>query len=164
MNALITGSGCSSGQEDPEEENDLLPGGWPVGFLREHFQCPRCGNCCRWKGYVRISLEEIEVLAEFLGMETERFINEYTRLLPDRSGLSLLDKPTGECLYFDENKGCLIQEVKPKQCRDFPFSWQVPGWDRICEGGRALRRFSLRSEETAFLKPGKRQESEKHGE
>ena len=29
----------------------------------ERFRCRRCGNCCRWPGYVRLDGEEIGALA-----------------------------------------------------------------------------------------------------
>ena len=45
-------------------------------FLEENFVCKRCGNCCKWHGYVNVSIEEIEAIAKFLGID----FNEYKRL------------------------------------------------------------------------------------
>jgi Fe-S-cluster containining protein len=120
-------------------KNKNLPESHENSDLRTRFQCKRCGKCCSWKGFVRVTEEEINGIADYLNIPLERFLEDYTRLLPDRSGLSLLDKETGECFYYDPHKGCMIQAVKPKQCREFPFTWQIPGWDDICEGGKALK-------------------------
>lgn len=106
--------------------------------LDKEFRCLRCGACCRWEGPVRVNEEEVKAIAAFLGIEEELFIKEYTVLAPDRKSLSLLEKEDGSCLYLDEEKGCLIQEVKPLQCREFPYKWSFPGWEKECAGGRAL--------------------------
>lgn len=101
------------------------------------FQCRRCGRCCQWPGYVRVSGEEINAIAEFLGMSEREFIETYTIITDDRRGLSILEKANGHCVFYhDDPPRCQIDPVKPKQCRDFPGVWNFPGWNRICEGGR----------------------------
>ena len=97
-----------------------------------HYQCQRCGNCCRWPGFVRISDQEISAIAEHLGLEEHDFIQHYTRLRPQRDGLALIDKPGGECVFLD-GIDCAIQKVKPAQCRAFPNAWNFPGWREVCE-------------------------------
>jgi hypothetical protein len=78
-----------------------------------------------------LSEEEITRLAEFLGMSEHEFIQKHTRLRADRRGLSLLEKPNGECEFLEGND-CRVQPVKPQQCRDFPNLWNFPGWREIC--------------------------------
>ena len=101
------------------------------------FRCRRCGSCCRWPGYVRVSAREIDAIAESLGMSSERFIDEYTRLVVDRSGLSLTEKADGSCVFLEETRParCRIEAAKPRQCRDFPEKWNFPGWEKECAGG-----------------------------
>ena len=41
-----------------------------------NFKCRRCGNCCKWHGYVRLKEHEIDKIAEFLKLELEEFLNE----------------------------------------------------------------------------------------
>jgi len=65
-------------------------------------------------------------------MSEATFIQNFTRLRPDRQGLALIDKPNGEC-YFLQGNDCSINEVKPDQCRAFPNRWNFPGWRSICE-------------------------------
>ena len=105
------------------------------------FRCLRCGNCCRWHGAVRVDQEEIAAIAGFLGINENEFLARFTRLTDDRRGLSLLEKPDGSCLYLEGSAGevgCQINPVKPRQCREFPYVWNFPGWEYECEGGRAL--------------------------
>ena len=105
------------------------------------FQCRRCGTCCKWEGPVRVSYEEIVKIAEFLQIEVHEFINHHTVLTQDRRALSLMEKDDGSCVYYDdERKACIIHPVKPHQCSSFPFEWNFPGWEELCEGGKALRR------------------------
>ena len=103
------------------------------------FRCIRCGACCKWEGPVRVSDREIDAIADFLGIDLQSFIREYTRLTPDRRSLSLLEKEDGSCLYYDDaEKACRINPVKPEQCRDFPLRWNFPSWRRFCAGAAAL--------------------------
>ena len=104
-----------------------------------HFECKRCGKCCKWDGPVRVSQEEIAAIAAFLNLPESIFIRDHTELAYDRKSLSLMEKADGSCAWYDEEKkACILQSVKPAQCRKFPAEWNFPGWDDICEGGKAL--------------------------
>ena len=106
------------------------------------FECKRCGSCCRWSGYVRVSADEVDAIADFLNIDRNDFIAEHTRLTTDRSGLSLLENADGSCPYLiesPEGPACQIQAVKPRQCRDFPLKWNFPDWEKECAGGRAMQ-------------------------
>jgi len=96
------------------------------------YQCDRCTVCCKWPGDVRVEDEEIESIASFLGMETQAFIDQYTRLRTNRSGLSLIEKENHECIMLD-GKNCRINSVKPHQCKGFPNDWNFPGWQEVCQ-------------------------------
>ena len=96
------------------------------------YECQRCTACCRWPGPVRVTNEEIDRLAEFLGLPVEDFIRQHTRLAPDRRGLSLSETETGVCEFLDGD-ACRVQPVKPQQCRDFPNGWSFPGWQKDCQ-------------------------------
>jgi Fe-S-cluster containining protein len=79
-----------------------------------------------------VTEEEIRSIADHLGMEEGRFIQDYTRLRPNRSGLALIDREDGACFFLKGNE-CSIQSVKPQQCKDFPNYWNFPGWRDVCE-------------------------------
>ena len=102
------------------------------------FVCLRCGACCRWEGAVKLISDEPDKIADFLKMDVAEFIDKHTTITPDRQHLSLLSKADGSCEYLGEN-GCLINPVKPLQCREFPEKWNVPGWENECAAGRALK-------------------------
>ena len=95
------------------------------------FECQRCTACCRWPGQVRLSNDEIARLAAFKGLSEFEFIQQFTRVRPDRRGLALLDQPDGACIFL-EGESCAVQPVKPQQCRDFPNLWNFPGFEKVC--------------------------------
>jgi Fe-S-cluster containining protein len=80
---------------------------------------------------VRLTEAEITRLAQFSGLSEHDFVQQFTRLRPDRRGLALMDKPNGECVFLDHG-GCAVQAVKPQQCRDFPNLWNFPGFEQTC--------------------------------
>ena len=94
-------------------------------------ECQRCTACCRWPGQVRVTDAELTRLAAFKGLSEYDFIQQFMRLRPDRTGLSLTEKPNGECIFLD-GKDCSVQSVKPQQCRDFPNLWNFPGFETTC--------------------------------
>jgi Fe-S-cluster containining protein len=96
------------------------------------YVCQRCTNCCKWPGDVRLEEDEIPVIAGFMGLATEEFIQRYTRLRSNRLGLSLVEKDDHECVMLDGN-ACRIHPVKPAQCGGFPNKWNFPGWRQVCE-------------------------------
>jgi hypothetical protein len=81
---------------------------------------------------VRVTEGEIGAIAAHLGIEENAFIQDFTRLRPNRGGLALIDREDGAC-YFLEGNECTIQAVKPQQCKDFPNAWNFPGWRDICK-------------------------------
>ena len=95
------------------------------------YECQRCTACCRWPGEVSFADGELARLAAFKGMSEHEFIQRFTRLRQDRRGLSLHEKPNGECIFL-EGKDCSVQPVKPQQCRDFPNLWNFPGFEKVC--------------------------------
>ena len=97
-----------------------------------YYQCQRCGNCCKWPGDVIITEAETGRIAEFLQISVDEFTEKYTRLRANRQGLSIDDKPNGECLFLD-GIDCKINAVKPAQCAGFPNQWRFPGWREQCE-------------------------------
>ncbi len=110
---------------------------WPAGPARLFcgvpifHECQRCTACCRWPGQVRLTDAEITRLAAFKQLGVGDFIGQFTRLTADRQGLSLLERPNGECIFL-VGDDCSVQPVKPQQCRDFPNLWNFPGFEKTC--------------------------------
>ena len=104
--------------------------------LKKNFKCSGCGTCCRWSGSVLLTNQDIVVLAAHLAISEDDFIEQHTRLAPNRIQLALLDQADGSCAFLDGNR-CLIYEARPEQCRSFPFAWRVasgcPSLDKLKE-------------------------------
>jgi len=97
-----------------------------------YYVCQRCTACCKWPGDVKVTAEEVDRIAQFMGMAVDDFIDQFTRLRTKRNGLSIIEKPNHECVMLEDG-GCKINAVKPQQCRDFPNRWNFPGWEKVCE-------------------------------
>ena len=91
------------------------------------FVCQRCGACCRWPGSVLLEAEDITAAAAALGLAEEEFLARYAVLARNRAQLTLKEAPDGACEFLDADGRCRIYGARPKQCRDFPQSWQVEG-------------------------------------
>lgn len=91
---------------------------WSEGLF---FACLSCGRCCRGEpGAIWITHKEEKIISQYLGIEQDCFIREFcTR---EWGTLSIREKINGECIFYkaDSNK-CCIYEVRPLQCRLFPF-------------------------------------------
>lgn len=95
------------------------------------YECDRCTACCRWPGQVKVTEGEITRISAHLRMTEGEFIQRYTRINVDRSGLALEDNGQGECIFLSGNE-CRINDVKPQQCRNFPNLWNFPGFEEVC--------------------------------
>ena len=84
--------------------------------------CRRCGDCCKIEGYVFISEKEAKTIAEYLNTDIYDFTDKYCKIV-ERKKLALKDKH-GEntCIFLNEN-GCMIYDVRPEQCKKFPYNW-----------------------------------------
>lgn len=83
------------------------------------FECVRgCTNCCRVKGYVYVTENDILRAAAYLGVTPAAFEARYVY----RSKHMLrLRKPRNEQCHFLRESGCSIHPAKPTQCRTYPF-------------------------------------------
>lgn len=97
-----------------------MPTPWYTDGLR--FSCTRCGHCCTGEpGFVWVSGEEIAAIAEVRGVSGEEITAMFTR--PAHRGRTLREKPNGDCVFFEREQGCTIYDVRPRQCRTWPF-WE----------------------------------------
>ncbi|MFO1095833.1 MAG: YkgJ family cysteine cluster protein [Planctomycetaceae bacterium] len=85
------------------------------------FTCTQCGNCCTGSpGYVWVTPDEIEAIARHLDKPIGEIRLLHTR--PARGLTSLVDYANGDCTFFDpRTRHCRIYEVRPVQCRTWPF-------------------------------------------
>jgi Fe-S-cluster containining protein len=109
------------------------PNNFPFTF--DPNACRECrGECCRWGGYVWVTEEEIQAMAELMNMDLDAFANEYVKAAYGK--LSLQERlREGEyhcCLFDPFTNRCLVYPVRPEQCRTFPF------WDAYREKYQVL--------------------------
>ncbi|HUT91660.1 MAG TPA: YkgJ family cysteine cluster protein [Thermoguttaceae bacterium] len=100
------------------------------------FQCTGCGRCCTGApGYVYVTKSEIKTLAAALGLEVSEFEEAFVRPVGRRE--SLVELPNGDCVFYDNpSRRCRVYEVRPLQCRTWPF-WRsnlrsAEAWERTC--------------------------------
>jgi Fe-S-cluster containining protein len=83
------------------------------------FQCqPGCTNCCEQQGFVYLTEGDLKRIAEYMGMTAASFERKYVYRTNHRLRLRV---PRHSQCHFLREGGCSIHEVKPAQCRAFPF-------------------------------------------
>jgi uncharacterized protein len=93
------------------------------------FSCTQCGDCCTGApGHVWVEGEEIDRLVAFLGLERDDFGRRFLRLVDGH--LSLVEKPNGDCTFWERGAGCTVYPARPTQCRTYPFWPEVISSER----------------------------------
>jgi len=94
---------------------------WYSDGLR--FECTQCGDCCSGsEGYVWVNQEEIDGMANRIGMDSVAFEDRFVKRVGVRR--SLKERPGGDCVLLDpQTRKCTAYEERPRQCKTWPF-WQ----------------------------------------
>jgi len=96
------------------------------------FECQTgCTACCRQKGFVYLTESDLQRIAKFLRMKAQDFERRY--VYRTRNLLRLRMPRHTQC-HFLEETGCSIHEVKPTQCRIFPY------WPELLEDKKEWRK------------------------
>ncbi|MDZ4829702.1 MAG: YkgJ family cysteine cluster protein [Phycisphaerae bacterium] len=92
------------------------------------FECTQCGNCCTGgPGVVGFTVDEGRAIAAHLGLTEGTFLDRFTRASGAQRSLKELRTEYGhDCVFLDRTGGlgravCSIYEVRPMQCRTWPF-------------------------------------------
>ena len=92
-----------------------------IDVLHENFICGKCGSCCRHGGQIRITPSEAQEIADYLGIDMSSMeLFPFTAYIdnPDYLYLEVCDP----CFFWDKvERTCIIHEVKPAACRDYPW-------------------------------------------
>ncbi|MEI6970825.1 MAG: YkgJ family cysteine cluster protein [bacterium] len=84
------------------------------------FECTQCGHCCSGTpGKVFLSEEEVDKIALHMGLTTADFSRAYLVTAP-YSEARLREKPGCDCIFLVDRR-CSIYDVRPEQCRTYPF-------------------------------------------
>jgi len=120
------------------------------------FECSGCGDCCTGSpGYVWVKEEEIAAIAAHLDSDIDTFEEHYVRKIGARKSLKELPQLNYDCVFLDEKRRCTVYEVRPEQCRTWPF------WDsnlktekdwayacQVCPGSGTGKLHSIQAIET----------------
>lgn len=122
---------------------------WYSGGLS--FECIGCGRCCCGpeQGYIWANADELKFIADYLKIDINNLKSEYTKKIGFRRSL-IEQKITNDCIFLKDRKSCSIYQVRPNQCRTWPFwnsNLQNPQcWNQAairCPGINRGRRFSF---------------------
>jgi Fe-S-cluster containining protein len=99
------------------EESDKLFIGNKI--LKEFGDCLSCGLCCKLFPSIELYPEEIKLIRKYLNIDKKQLAAKYIRSDKSNnvSNKILLKTPCP----FQENNQCKIHEVKPFDCKTFPF-------------------------------------------
>lgn len=101
----------------------IVETGYNFGFDAD--KCQECGGrCCIGEsGYIWLNKEELVRLARHFNVTPLEFV--YSYCVHAGTSVSIKEKPYGDgfaCIFFDEEQKCCgIYELRPQQCRTFPF-------------------------------------------
>ena len=79
--------------------------------------CLTCANCCKTTGPL-FTDADIERIAKSFKQNPAQFIAQHLRLDEDQDYV-LQEVP---CKFLDSDNKCLIYDIRPKACREFPHT------------------------------------------
>lgn len=79
--------------------------------------CLTCANCCKTTGPL-FTLADIERIAKHLKQKPQQFISQSLKI--DEENDYVLQ--TVPCAFLDGENACMIYDVRPKACREFPHT------------------------------------------
>jgi Fe-S-cluster containining protein len=111
-------------------------------YKAPRFKCTGCGKCCTGNPtshYVELTSGEAENIRRSLGISHSWFIRRYLVALTDNThGIRI--EQNRQCVFLDKKKGCKIYELRPRQCRSYPF------WPEILHSRSAWKEEARRCE------------------
>jgi hypothetical protein len=81
------------------------------------FSCLDCANCCKSIPPI-VNETDAARIARFLRMKSTEFKEQYLRF--DEDGDPVMK--SSPCPFLDQSNHCLIYEVRPKACREYPHT------------------------------------------
>ncbi|MEL6254349.1 MAG: YkgJ family cysteine cluster protein [Bacteroidota bacterium] len=83
----------------------------------EEIDCLSCANCCKTTSPV-FTDRDIERIAKHLRMKPSQFVKEYLHMDEERDYVL----NTAPCPFLLPDNYCMIYEVRPKACREYPHT------------------------------------------
>ena len=98
----------------------MKPPWWMSGVK---FSCQSgCGKCCDQPGgIVYLSIKDAERISKHSGLSVDDWLERDARKTYDGRFVLKSREDDGICIHLDENQQCSIYEVRPQQCKAFPW-------------------------------------------
>ena len=101
------------------------------------FACTGCSKCCKVKGTVTATNEEVDAMAKVAGIPLDEFSQLHV-LRNDEEYASLRSRRgfdgSETCTLLGEDGRCTVYDARPLQCRTYPFWSELlssrDAWDR----------------------------------
>lgn len=91
------------------------------------FACTSCGKCCKsYNNQIKVYLNTIETIqiSDHIGADIDEFQKKYIDIHYDQHQNELISLKSNEnktnCIFLKQNQ-CSIYEVRPTQCRTYPY-------------------------------------------
>ncbi|MBX7057467.1 MAG: YkgJ family cysteine cluster protein [Leptospirales bacterium] len=110
-----------------EQDPDLFEPQSTAGVVRAmssatfRFRCTGCGQCCRGPGSVYFTADDLAAIYEHLDLSAAERRSLRQRLIQGKENGYYYHRTGGACHFLDSEERCRIYEVRPLQCRSFPF-------------------------------------------
>ena len=110
------------------------------------FECAKCGRCCSGpgEGYIWVTNTEAAMIARHLGISEKDLRSRYLKRVGWRMSI-IEEAATKDCIFLRDIDGartCAIYEVRPNQCRTWPFWKQnlqsADAWHSAAERCRGM--------------------------
>ena len=107
----------------------MKPPWWMSGVK---FSCQSgCGKCCDQPGgIVYLSIKDAERISNHSGLSVDDWLERDARKTYDGRFVLKSREDDGICIHLDENQQCSIYEVRPQQCKAFPWWGENLATDR----------------------------------
>lgn len=85
------------------------------------FECTGCGNCCRGKGQVYFTPDELKAAEDLMGLRGEKRTEFREKFIHKKHKGLLVHNTNGRCMLLGDDNRCSIYEARPLQCSTYPF-------------------------------------------
>lgn len=83
----------------------------------DKIDCLTCANCCKTTGPL-FTQNDIQRISKHLRIKPQQFIDRYLQVDEDEDFVL----QTLPCSFLDAENYCLIYDVRPKACREYPHT------------------------------------------
>jgi len=87
--------------------------------LQAMLECNGCGECCRFCNPIVLIEEECKDIAKYARRDLKEFKDKYFQKI--NNSWAIKKREEDYCPFYEKNCGCVIYDVRPENCRKFPY-------------------------------------------